>query len=101
MTELERMKRYGLTEAEVGRAKDKIIAVYEKAANSAETGKNSEFGSNPLINNFFGNYAYMEPATKLELVKAILAQLNAQVINQGPCTGFHRREQSRNHLQRS
>ena len=81
MTELERMKRYGLTEAEVGRAKDKIIAVYEKAANSAETRKNSEF-VNPLINNFFGNYAYMEPATKLELVKAILAQLNAQVMNQ-------------------
>ena len=75
------MKRYGLTEAEVGRAKDKIIAVYEKAANSAETRKNSEF-VNPLINNFFGNYAYMEPATKLELVKAILAQLNAQVMNQ-------------------
>ena len=81
VTELERMKRYGLTEAEVGRAKDKIIAVYEKAANSAETRKNSEF-VNPLINNFFGNYAYMEPATKLELVKAILAQLNAQVMNQ-------------------
>lgn len=75
------MKRYGLTEAEVGRAKDKIIAVYEKAANSAETRKNSEF-VNPLINNFFGNYAYMEPAAKLELVKAILAQLNAQVMNQ-------------------
>lgn len=75
------MKRYGLTEAEVGRAKDKIIAVYEKAANSAETRKNSEF-VNPLINNFFGNYAYMEPATKLELVKAILAQFNAQVMNQ-------------------
>lgn len=70
-----------MTEAEVGRAKDKIIAVYEKAANSAETRKNSEF-VNPLINNFFGNYAYMEPATKLELVKAILAQLNAQVMNQ-------------------
>ena len=81
VTELERMKRYGLTEAEVGRAKDKIIAVYEKAANSAETRKNSEF-VNPLINNFFGNYAYMEPASKLELVKAILAQLNAQVMNQ-------------------
>ena len=81
VTELERMKRYGLTEAEVSRAKDKIIAVYEKAANSAETRKNSEF-VNPLINNFFGNYAYMEPATKLELVKAILAQLNAQVMNQ-------------------
>ena len=81
VTELERMKRYGLTEAEVGRAKDNIIAVYEKSANSAETRKNSEF-VNPLINNFFGNYAYMEPATKLELVKAILAQLNAQVMNQ-------------------
>ena len=81
VTEVERMKRYGLTEGEVTRAKDNIIAVYEKAANGAESRKNSEF-VNPLINNFFGNYPYMVPSVKLELVKNIFSQLNAQVMNQ-------------------
>ena len=81
LTEVERMKRYGLTESEVTRAKDNIIAVYEKAANGAESRKNSEF-VNPLINNFFSNYPYMVPSVRLELVKNILGQLNAQVMNQ-------------------
>ena len=81
VTEIERMKRYGLTEGEVTRAKDNIIAVYEKAANGADTRKNSEF-VNPLINNFFSNYPYMVPSVRLELVKSILSQFNAQVMNQ-------------------
>lgn len=81
VTELERMKRHGLTEGEVSRAKENIIAVYEKAANGAESRKNSEF-VNPLINHFFGNHAYMVPSVRLELVKNIFTQLNAQLINQ-------------------
>lgn len=81
VTEIERMKRYGLTEGEVTRAKDNIIAVYEKAANGADTRKNSEFVT-PLINNFFSNYPYMVPSVRLELVKNILSQFNAQVMNQ-------------------
>ena len=81
VTEIERMKRYGLTEGEVTRAKDNIIAVYEKAANGADTRKNSEFVT-PLINNFFSNYPYMVPSVRLELVKSILSQFNAQVMNQ-------------------
>ena len=81
VTELERMKRYGLTDAEVSRAKDNIIAAYEKAANSADTRKNSEFVK-PLINHFFSSYAYMVPSEKLELVKNLFGQLSTSVINQ-------------------
>ena len=81
VTELERMKRFGFTEGEITRAKDNIIAACEKAANSADTRKNSEF-VNPLINHFFNNHAYMEPSAKLELVKAIFGQLGAPVLNQ-------------------
>ena len=81
LTEVERLKRYGLTEGEVTRAKANILAGYEKAANQADTRKNSEFVY-PLINNFFGNYAFMEPGAKLELVKTIFGQINAQVMNQ-------------------
>ncbi len=81
VTELERMKRFGFSEGEVSRAKADIIAAYEKAANSADTRKNSEF-VNPLINNFFNNSAYMEPAARLELVKVIFDKLDANVLNQ-------------------
>ncbi len=81
VTELERMKRFGFSEGEVSRAKADIIAAYEKAANSADTRKNSEF-VNPLINNFFNNSAYMEPAARLELVKVIFGKLDANVLNQ-------------------
>ncbi len=79
--ELEKMKRFGFTEAEVSRAKDKIIARLEKMANSAETRMNPEF-VRPLINNFFDNEAYMEPSTELELAKALAQQISAQVLNQ-------------------
>ena len=87
VTEVERLKRYGLTEGEVTRAKDNILAAYEKAANGADTRKNGEF-VNPLINHFFSNYSFMEPATRLELVKTIFSQINATVMNQILAQGF-------------
>ena len=80
-TELEKMKRFGLSEAEVTRAKDNILASYEKAANEADTRKNPEF-VHPLINNFFDNDAYMEPKAEYDLAKAFLGQINAQILNQ-------------------
>ncbi len=81
MTELEKMKRFGFTEAEVTRAKDNILASYEKAANEAETRKNPEF-VHPLIDNFFDNDAYMDPKAEYELAKAFMGQINAQIMNQ-------------------
>ena len=80
-TEIEKMKRFGFSEAEVTRAKDNILAGYEKAANEADTRKNPEF-VRPLISNFFDNEAYMEPKAEFELVKAFLGQINAQILNQ-------------------
>ncbi len=90
VTEVERLKRYGLTEGEVTRAKDNILAAYEKAANGADTRKNGEF-VNPLINHFFSNYSFMEPTTRLELVKTIFSQINATVMNQILAQGFAER----------
>ncbi len=81
LTEVERFKRYGLTEGEVTRAKDNLLASYERAANQADTRKNSEY-VRPLISHFFDNKAYMEPSVKYELVKSILGNINAQVMNQ-------------------
>ena len=80
-SEIEKLKRYGLNEAEVSRAKDNILSAYERAKNQADTRKNPEFIS-PLVNNFFDNEAYMEPDKEYELAKNILANINAQVLNQ-------------------
>lgn len=79
--QLEKMKKYGFTEAEVQRAKDGIISRYEKRAAEASSRKNPEFVY-PLIRNFFDNHAYMEPQAELELVKGLLGQVNAQLLNQ-------------------
>ena len=80
MLEVEKMKRYGFTEGEVERATAKIISFYEQAAEGAATRKNDAF-VRPLLNAFYHNEAYMDPATELEVAKAICGQLNAQVIN--------------------
>ena len=81
MTEIEKMKRFGFTDDEVSRAKDNILSRYEKRAQGADTRKNDEF-IQEYINNFFDNYSYMEPATELELAKAICGQLNSAILNQ-------------------
>lgn len=81
MTEVEKMKRYGFTDAEITRAKDNILSFYEKAAEGADTRKNEEFVRD-YINNFFDNYPYMDPKQEYETAKAILSQLNAAIVNQ-------------------
>ena len=81
MTEIEKMKRFGFTDDEVSRAKDNILSSYEKRVQGADTRKNAEF-IQEYINNFFDNYAYMEPAVEYEMAKAICGQLNAAILNQ-------------------
>ncbi|MBQ6286783.1 MAG: insulinase family protein [Bacteroidales bacterium] len=81
MTELEKMKRFGFSDAEVTRAKDNILASYEKAANEAASRKNPEF-VHPLVSNFFDNYSYMEPQAEYDLAKAFMAQISAPLLNQ-------------------
>ncbi len=80
MTEVEKMRRYGFSDAEIERAKENILAGYESAAEKADTRKSSQFVWE-LINNFFDNEAYMEPATELEIAKMLLPSLNAEIVN--------------------
>ena len=79
-TEAEKLRRFGLSESEIERAKAEVLAGYESAANKADTRKNSEFVW-PLINNFFDNHNYMAPKKKYSFVKGILPQLTASMIN--------------------
>ena len=79
--EIEKMKRFGFTDSEIQRAKDEILSRYEKAAEGAESRKNPEFVM-PIINNFFNNTPFMDPATSAQLAKMVLASIPASAVNQ-------------------
>ena len=79
-TELERMKRFGLNDDEVNRAKKQIETALDNAVQKAPTRRNSEFVS-PLISHFFDKEPFMEPETEKQVVNQILAQINAQVLS--------------------
>lgn len=81
MTEIEKMKRFGFTAAEVERAKAKIISHYETAVEAAPTRKNADF-VRPLLNAFYFNEPYMEPETELQVAQMICGQLNADILSQ-------------------
>ena len=81
LTEVEKLRRFGITEDEFKRAKDDILANYESAANKAETRQNSQLVY-PLIYNFFENQPYMEPEKEYQLAQMLFGQINSMVINQ-------------------
>ena len=85
MTEMERMKKYGFTGYEIKRAEDNVLSYYESAAKKADTRKNDELVQ-PLIDNFFDNYAYMKPEAEYDIVKQLLTMLPEQAINQTAAT---------------
>ena len=80
LLEIEKMKRFGFTDDEVNRAKTEIESVYETRANRADTRKNADFVP-ALINNFFDNYSYMDPAAEYQVAQMLLAQITPDVLN--------------------
>ncbi len=80
MTEIEKMRRYGFSAAEVERAKENILAGYESAAEKADTRKNGQLIWE-LINNFFDNNSYAHPKDELAIASAILSQITPDFIN--------------------
>lgn len=81
LLEAEKLQRFGLTDGEIERAKANILASYESEAKRADTRKNSEF-VDPMINNFFDNMAFMDPATEYQVVQAIMGQIQPAIVNQ-------------------
>lgn len=77
-TEIERMKRYGITVSELERAKLSIISRAEKAVEAAATRKNAELVW-PILNNFFRNTYLLDPQVDLQLKQGICAQLPAEL----------------------
>lgn len=81
MTEVEKMRRFGFTKAEVKRAVENITSFYEKKVEGASSRKNAEF-INPILSNFYDNIPVLNPEMELQLVKAISSQISPEVIQQ-------------------
>ena len=80
-TEIERLRRYGITDAEYERVKADIVSRNEAAVEKASTRKNPEF-IRSILNNFFDCKPMMEPAVEKQIDDALLGQINATVLNQ-------------------
>ena len=81
LVEIEKMKRFGFNEGEVQRAAENIISYYEQAAEGASSRKNGDF-VDPLLDNFYHNESYLDPAFELQLVQSICPQISSMVLNQ-------------------
>ena len=80
-TEIERMRRYGITESELERAKTKLVSDAEKAAEAASSRKNSEFVW-PILGHFFQNNYLLSPEVELQMTQAICGQLPSMAFQQ-------------------
>ena len=80
-TELERLRRFGVTDAEYERAKAEIVSGNEAAVEKASTRKNPEF-IRGILNNFFDSKPYFEPSFEKQIDDALLGQLSATVLGQ-------------------
>ena len=80
-TELVRLKKYGITDAEFNRVKTDYISMMDSRVNRAATRQNPEF-VRPILSNFFDKEPIMEPADEKELIETLFGQMNATAISQ-------------------
>ena len=80
-TEIVRLQRYGITDAEFNRAKTDYLSMLETRANRAETRQNPEFVRG-LLSNFFDKWSILEPEMDKQITEALFGQLNAAAVNQ-------------------
>ncbi len=81
LTEIEKMRRYGFSDGELERAKERILSRLEKSVSAAESRKNAELVK-PILNNFFSGESFLEPKTEYELAKVVMTQISAPVLQQ-------------------
>ena len=80
-TEIERMKRYGITESELERAKLWLISSAEKDVEAATTRENAEYIW-PILGHFFTNNYLLSPEIELEMTQMVCNQLPAALFQQ-------------------
>lgn len=66
--ELERIRRYGFTQAELDRAKSKLLKRYEMSAANA-SGRQNGYIVNDYMNHFIYGLPYMEPEYEYSVIK--------------------------------
>ncbi|MFV0392376.1 MAG: M16 family metallopeptidase [Paludibacteraceae bacterium] len=79
--ELEKVKRFGFTNAEVERAKTNLLTSMEKAYNERDN-QNSQRLAREYIRNYLDNEPVPGIETEFDLVKMILPQISADAVNQ-------------------
>ena len=80
-TEIERIKRHGIIEGELERAKLELISSAERGVEAAPTRKSPQLVY-PILAHFFHNNYMLEPQVELQLVQAMCAQLPTMVFQQ-------------------
>lgn len=80
LTELERVKRYGITPDEFERAKTRYIRAFEVAVERAGSRSNADLVEE-YIAHFLNNEPYMEPEYALEQVKTYFQFMTAEQVN--------------------
>ncbi|HOG24831.1 MAG: insulinase family protein [Bacteroidales bacterium] len=81
MTEVEKMQRYGFTDAELERAKTNFLRRRERAAENTADRMNSEF-INAMINHYAFNEPILDPVYELEVAKGYLPFITLDQLNQ-------------------
>ncbi|HOO43148.1 MAG TPA: insulinase family protein, partial [Bacteroidales bacterium] len=81
MMEVEKMRRFGFTDAELERAKTNFMRRLERAAENAGDRMNSEF-INDMISNYAFNEPILDPVYELEVAKGYLPFIQLEQINQ-------------------
>ena len=81
LTEVERLKRYGITDDELGRVKENMIKSCKDRVAGKSTRKNPQF-IRPILNHFFNGISYLDPEMELQMAEALASQINAAAINQ-------------------
>ena len=81
MLEIEKLKRYGFTDAEFERAKAKILSHYERDVEAAPTRKNADF-VRPILNLFYHNEPNLEPELELQIAQQFCSMFSAAALNQ-------------------
>ncbi len=80
MTELERVKRHGFTQAELDRAKANILTQWETYYKERDKISNEEY-VNDYVNHFLNGDAYVSPEMGYQLVQALLPTITLEDFN--------------------
>lgn len=81
LLEVEKMTRFGFTQAELDRVKTNYVRRLERAAENAADRKNAEFVSD-MITHFSDKYPILDPVYELEVAKGYLPFIQLDQINQ-------------------